>query len=181
MQGPINVLDCTAGYGVLWESLKKNFDINSYYPLDKQKRPKALKLDSKRFLKSADLSRFNVIDIDTYGSCFEHYQLLMKNKSCPSNLAIFLTDILVKICGGNVSNKVLESQGIYFALPKPFSEKVLVKSRGYMLKLPLSNGSSIKKCFTSEFSQGGCNKWYAGLLIGNKQYGNYNSLDGLHI
>lgn len=63
----LNVLDLFAGENKLWSSFEKN----TYYGVEKEKnKGKNLYADNIRVIQSLDLSRFNVIDLDSYGIPF---------------------------------------------------------------------------------------------------------------
>lgn len=66
----INVLDCFAGYGLLWKEVKKRSDKNiKIVSIEKEKgkNPTALQGDNLKYLPTLDLSKFDIIDIDAYG------------------------------------------------------------------------------------------------------------------
>ena len=60
----VNVLDLFAGQNYIWS----NFDCDKYYGVEKVKgKGKNLNADNIRVIASLDLSKFNVIDCDSYG------------------------------------------------------------------------------------------------------------------
>ncbi len=87
-QFPINVLDCCRGDGVIWSRLREEYPVTSYWGVDYKKKPGYLVVDSRRLLKTPGWPQ-NVIDIDTYGSPWEHWLALIKNVSKPTT--VFLT------------------------------------------------------------------------------------------
>lgn len=66
----INVLDCFSGEGKIWDSVKKKTDkkINILSIDIKEYSKVSLKGDNCKFLKSIDLKKFDIIDLDAYGS-----------------------------------------------------------------------------------------------------------------
>jgi len=96
-----SVLDCCAGDRVIWSSLKKEYPHLVYLGVDHRDNygggTGRLKANSVRLLKSKFIPQ-NIIDIDTYGSPWEHWEALLCNISHPTT--VFLT------CGsvGNISN-----------------------------------------------------------------------------
>ena len=63
-----SVLDCFAGKRRLWNIISAKTGIKYYYPIEKKEG-----LDNLKLLDVLDLSKFNVIDLDSYG--FPVYQL----------------------------------------------------------------------------------------------------------
>jgi hypothetical protein len=85
---PIHVLDCCQGGGLLWRELRKEFETASYWGLDLKPKKGRLKLDSVRVLQQPGWPQ-NVIDIDTYGSPWKHWQAMLPNIQQP--VTAFLT------------------------------------------------------------------------------------------
>jgi hypothetical protein len=74
------VLDCFAGNGVIWKKVAQNnpgVEIKRL-AIEKQKNKGGFHLagDNVRFLKSLDLSVYNVIDLDAYGVPYEQVKIL---------------------------------------------------------------------------------------------------------
>ncbi len=86
--GPIDVLDCCQGGGVLWSTLREEFPVSSYWGLDLKPRKGRLKLDSVRVLQQPGWPQ-NVIDIDAYGSPWKHWVSILPNLTRPTT--VFLT------------------------------------------------------------------------------------------
>lgn len=85
---PPDVLDCCQGSGTIWEQLKQEYVLNSYWGVDYKKKKGRMAIDSRRLLSSPGLIQ-NVIDIDTYGSPWDHWLALIKNIQRPTT--VFLT------------------------------------------------------------------------------------------
>lgn len=63
----LRVLDLFAGKNVLWS----HFETEKYYGVEKEKgKGKNLNADNIRIIARLDLSKFNVIDADSYGIPF---------------------------------------------------------------------------------------------------------------
>lgn len=86
--GSLRVIDCCQGNGFLWNKLRDEFELESYWGLDKKPRPGRLKIDSVRVLAKPGWDA-NVIDIDTYGSPWKHWKALLPNVTEP--VTVFLT------------------------------------------------------------------------------------------
>lgn len=78
----IEVLECFAGDGVLWDLVKSTskinikrtrVDINQYAGND-------FTIDSLIFLQNNDVSKYDVIDLDSWGSCVKHLEILFQKK-----------------------------------------------------------------------------------------------------
>lgn len=104
----IKVLDLFAGNNVLWS----NFDCKKYYGIEVVKgKGKNLNADNVKVIASLDLSRFNVIDCDSYGIPFKQLEQIFKNRTLQIGTIIIYTAI------GNamsaLSKVALEDFGIY--------------------------------------------------------------------
>lgn len=85
---PPSVIDCCQGGGLLWRELRNEFPVASYWGLDLKPKKGRLKLDSVRVLAQPGWPQ-NVVDIDTYGSPWKHWQALLPNVQRP--VTVFLT------------------------------------------------------------------------------------------
>lgn len=83
--GPVRVIDCFSGKGLIWAAVKKlsGRDIVTL-PIDKRTDINDFHLhgDNLDFLETMDLSRFNVIDLDSYGIPFDQIEVLVHRKFC---------------------------------------------------------------------------------------------------
>jgi hypothetical protein len=86
--GPMHVLDCCQGGGVIWRLLRREFDVATYWGVDVKSKKGRLKIDSTRILSQAGWPQ-NVIDIDTYGSPWKHWEAMLPNVDHPTT--VFLT------------------------------------------------------------------------------------------
>ena len=96
------VLDCCQGEGIVWRELGSEFALGSYWGVDLKRRKGRLQLDSVRILQQPGWPQ-NVIDIDTYGSPWKHWEALLPNLRRPAT--VFLTIGLVRIGGGGPLDK----------------------------------------------------------------------------
>jgi len=102
--GDIRVFDCCQGSGVIWQKLRQEFKVKSYWGVDVKPKPGRLKIDSRRVVCQPDL-RCNVIDIDTYGMPWDHWIGLLPNIVEPTT--VFLTIGLVTMGGGSALSKTV--------------------------------------------------------------------------
>lgn len=86
--GPVDVLDCCQGSGVIWANLRQEFAVDSYFGVDEKPKKGRLRIDSIRLLQLSGWKQ-NVVDIDTYGSPWRHWLSLLPNVCKP--LTVFLT------------------------------------------------------------------------------------------
>lgn len=72
------VLDCFAGEGKIWDQVNKetNLDVKTLMIDEKDYGLVSLKGDNVKFLKTLDLSKFQVIDLDAYGFPYEQLSIL---------------------------------------------------------------------------------------------------------
>lgn len=82
------VLDCCQGSGVIWDTLRKEFDIGNYLGVDLKAKTGRLTIDSKKLLTS-DTLNYDIIDVDVYGQPWEHYEAALPHIKKPTTF--FLT------------------------------------------------------------------------------------------
>jgi hypothetical protein len=87
---PTDVLDCCQGQGVMWRILRSRFGVDSYWGVDLKPQPGRLKIDSTRLLRGGP-RRENVVDIDTYGAPWSHWQALLES-GIDKPTTVFLTN-----------------------------------------------------------------------------------------
>ncbi len=89
-----SVLDCFTGEGKLYRAC---YRAAQYLGLDKKKIAdgrNTLNIDNLKYLRSADLARFNVFDLDAYGSPWHQFLVILKRRRLMpgERIALFLTD-----------------------------------------------------------------------------------------
>lgn len=97
---PPDVLDCCQGGGVLWKTLRREFQVRTYWGVDLKPKKGRLKLDSVRILQQPGWPQ-NVIDIDTYGSPWKHWVALLPDVTQATT--VFLTVGLA--CSGGLAGR----------------------------------------------------------------------------
>lgn len=102
----INVLDVFSGNFRQWGELKKYRAGLSITRIDKRKGLKGVYIcaDSMKALASLDINKYDIIDIDAYGSPLPELLYIMQNKKKESHPVIILTWINVR---GMVCDKAL--------------------------------------------------------------------------
>jgi len=68
----VSVLDLCAGAGYIWSAMREHVTVTDYLSVDKVPRmATTIKAEAVDAARSLDVSRFDVIDIDTYGEPWE--------------------------------------------------------------------------------------------------------------
>lgn len=132
------VLDAFGGDGYIWDTIKKRYpgDI-ALLRCDQKSNKKGVYLrgDNLKFLRSLDLSRFDVIDLDSYGYPYAQMQeLFAKHAKNPTNAIIFVTAIQVNI--GALPYSLLEElnypRKMIKKIPTLFAQNGIEKMKRYL-------------------------------------------------
>lgn len=131
--GELRVLDLCAGKGMIWNHLRKEFKVKSYTPCDRKPRqPGSIPGEADVLLKAFDLTKFNVIDVDTYGEPWAAWSYLAGRIKEPT--AVFLTCGIVAGQGGcNLSKESREAIGIPATWPIPQKKSLAAFAGEYIL------------------------------------------------
>jgi hypothetical protein len=108
---PPRVFDCCQGNALLWTQLRKEYDVASYWGVDLEPKKGRLKINSIRVLNQPGWA-YDVIDVDTFGSPWDHYDAILRNLKRPAT--VFLT------IGREGGGRILHSNafgGKYLKLP----------------------------------------------------------------
>jgi len=98
----ITVLDCFAGSGRIWRAVKRRHpkkDIR-ILAMDKKNIGFHLPGDNLAWLKSMDLSKFNVIDLDAYGVPYEQLKIILDRGYKGIVFVTFIQSVFVKMPSG---------------------------------------------------------------------------------
>src|ERR1700756_3921286 len=77
-QDPPNVFDACQGDGVIWATLRGEFKVGFYLPVDLKPKKGTPRVDSVRVLDQEGWT-FDVIDVDTYGVPWKHWFAILKH------------------------------------------------------------------------------------------------------
>ncbi|MFO7971118.1 MAG: hypothetical protein R6U40_05130 [Desulfobacterales bacterium] len=125
---PVRVLDCCQGDGLLWGRLRQEFSVGHYWGVDIKAKKGRLSLDSSRILCQGDLD-YDVIDIDTYGAPWKHWEALLPNIS--HAVTVFLT---IGQWQMGTSNEIKQALGIRgLGVPPGICRKLHAISVSYCL------------------------------------------------
>lgn len=72
----------------MWAALKKEFALSTYWAADLKHKKGRMKIDSVALCQQVGLKQ-NVIDVDTYGSPWKHWEAICQNITRPTT--VFLT------------------------------------------------------------------------------------------
>jgi len=141
-EGQVRVLDCCAGDGVIWTKLRKEFKVDSYFPLDRKPKAGRIRIDDSARITALPGLRENVIDVDTYGVPWKHFIGIVSNLAAP--LTVFLTIGHVIVGRGTmISREEARVLGLNFrrySLPMAFNARLLHLATERLLALPLERG-----------------------------------------
>jgi hypothetical protein len=89
-----SVLECFAGEGKIYHACYRNYPCVGLDLKAIADGRTIIHIDNRRFLRSADLSRFNVFDLDAYGSPWHQWLIILKRRVVApgEQIAVFLTD-----------------------------------------------------------------------------------------
>lgn len=129
---PPRVLDCCQGGGLLWDQLRREFSVASYWGLDVKPKKGRLKLESSRVLAQPGWSQ-NVIDVDAYGAPWKHWEGILENSSGPITVFLTIGSIMFKGSVDKHSFKAMGLERLAEKLPKSFSHKLSEIAVSYSL------------------------------------------------
>lgn len=119
----VKVLDLFAGRNVLW----KNIKTDDYFGIDiVTNKGKNLVADTKKVFDALDLSKFNVIDCDSYGIAFDLYKKFFLRKDLNKGTIIIYTAItneFTKI--QNTAKEIFNFKHFYNKAPSLFNAKAI--------------------------------------------------------
>lgn len=113
LAGKISVIDCCAGEeGLLWKQLRREYARVDYFGLDlKPVGRGVVKYDSARWLREVGVGSADVVDIDTYGDPWLHYQAAC-NPTGKKRRTIFLTCGMINKGMSSYSSGLLDAAWI---------------------------------------------------------------------
>ena len=121
----VNVLDLFAGKSEVWRRLSPDTYLG--IEIEKGKNPDAIVGDNRKIIPTLDLSRFNVIDCDSYGVPATQIKLLYENKTLQTGTVILYTCI---------SNSVS-------SMPKSLREYAGIKKEAYVKRPSMFNAYNV--------------------------------------
>lgn len=128
--GAVSVLDCFAGDGVIWQKLSAMYPGRVMVDSIEMARGKGAPSfvgDNRKLLPALDLSVYNAIDLDAYGSPWNQVVAIMGNPTRRPGAVVFYT--LIRSVMGRVDTSLLVSHDFTRAMVN--KAQVLSSSWGY--------------------------------------------------
>lgn len=125
----VNILDAFGGDGIVWKAVKDQLPKGQHLQLNvlridkQQKKGIYLKGDNMKYLKAFDLSGFDIIDLDAYGSPFNQLEVLFSRKFKGLVHCTYIQSGL-----GNINMKMLERLG--------YTERMVKKAQTLFTRQP---------------------------------------------
>ena len=144
-RGAIRVLDCCQGNGVIWSILRDEFELDSYWGVDVKKKRGRLTIKSERILSQPGWLE-NVIDVDTYGSPWKHWEGIIRNLIGPTTVFLTIGSVTAGRGGGAGTMLPREARrAIGFAtLPVPPSLQARIWELSIPYCLDLANKNNVE-------------------------------------
>jgi hypothetical protein len=151
------VLDLFAGKNTLWSKMAKN----RYYGVELENgKGENLNVNNLRVIPSLDLSKFNVIDLDSYGIPANQIVAIFSNPTLKDGTAIVYTCITSKISGLN--RDVIDILGLRGMYKKV---KTLFNGKGKELFYALLYKFGVREVFEYSIKQKSFHKTYGYFYI----------------
>lgn len=141
----LRVLDCFHGKGCIWHNVKRNTKREiSVFGIDIQAYDEfSLVGDNLKILPNLDLGKFDVIDVDAYGSPYEQIKIIVENIKTPT--LVFYT--FIQSILGRVNNDMLQELGYSHAMlgkcPSLFSKDGHAKFMKWLATLGVDHVSYV--------------------------------------
>jgi hypothetical protein len=119
----VKILDLFAGRNVLWN----NIETDKYYGIDlEQNKGRNLIADTREVFDSLDLSKFNVIDCDSYGIPYDIYHKILTRKDVRKGTIVLYTAIAYEFTGlQNEIKELFHFDKFYSKAPTLFNKKAI--------------------------------------------------------
>lgn len=158
----IKVLDCFAGEGIIWKHLKNKVKAKiEILGIDKKKTKKLNLIgDNRKWLKSLDLNKFDLIDLDAYGVPFDQLEIIFKKEYKGIVVVTFIQSMY-----GCLNKKMLQKLGFTKGMIKKIPSLIYRDGYGKILSYLALNG--VKKIH--EISRGKKHYFYFNLKTDQKE------------
>jgi len=126
----LNILECFAGEQLIWKSIEKRIDKKTNRTtIDANENFNAdFNINALTFLKNNDLNKYDVIDLDSWGSPIKYLDILFKKKYKGIVILTYCSPVLMN------PDKILCSN-FYKGIYKDCNKKILLnKDIGLMFK-----------------------------------------------
>lgn len=166
--GDIRVFDACQGDGLVWNRLRAEFPVKTYWGVDIKPGRGRIRIDSRRILCQRRLDS-NIVDIDTYGFPWSHWGALLSAVTEPTT--VFLTvAIVLKQCRSKVANEVRSVLRLPHDWPVPnaMAEALNSLATDHFLSLRATSGlrvSDVFECVQPYSRQGSRPARYIGVRL----------------
>lgn len=174
---PPRVMDCCAGSGVIWSSLRREYEVASYWAIDVKAKRGRMQLDSSRVLQLQGWQE-DVIDVDAYGSPWQHWLNILQTVDHP--VTVFLTIGQVMTGLPKIVQRALGVEGLENLQPghatKLFDPRVeyrLEFGLSYLLTMSCVN-RTIHLEYAARARTSGQSAAYVGVRLGKTSTGDTN-------
>lgn len=141
----INVLDCYRGNAEIWKSIKLKSDKTiNVLGIDKEKDYDGIYLQGEnlKFLKTLDLNKFDIIDLDAYGIPYKQLELIFERKFKGIIFVTFIQSVM-----GAMNKKLLirlgYTENMYKKCPTLLSRNGFEKFKAYLFLNGISEINSL--------------------------------------
>ena len=119
----VRVLDLFAGRNVLWNNIKKD----KYFGIDIEcNKGNNLNADTRAVFDSLDLSKFNVIDCDSYGLPYDLYRKILTREDVQKGTIVLYTAIAYEFTGlQNEIKEFFNFNNFYSKAPTLFNKRAI--------------------------------------------------------
>lgn len=129
------ILEAFSGDGRLWRTIKNKYPLKKINVLridtKAGKKGTYLKGDNVKFMRSMDLTRFDIIDLDAYGSPFNQLEVIFNSKYSGPIICTF-----IQIMTGGINKELLLKLGYSLTMqkkcPSLFSTNGMDKMKAYL-------------------------------------------------
>jgi hypothetical protein len=158
----VKVLDCFAGEGLIWSHLKNRIKVEiEIIGIDKKKTKKLNLIgDNRKWLKSLNLNKFDIIDLDAYGIPFDQLEIIFKREYKGIVVVTFIQSMY-----GCLNKKMLQKIGYTDGMIKKIPS--LIYRDGYDKILLYLALNGVKKIY--EISRGKKHYFYFNLKTDQKE------------
>lgn len=135
------VFDCCQGAGLVWLSVRKEFQVKSYFGVDLKAKSGRIAIDSIKVLQQGVDA--NVIDVDTYGEPWTHWLELLKHIKEPTTVYLTMGSVS-KLAMSHVASKYVFGKTL--KMPPTLFAKLWDYANQVLLTAPENFGLEIVEC-----------------------------------
>lgn len=160
------ILDCFHGNGVIWDTIKRQYPKEyKIVGIEKQNRKGLGSIygDNIKVIPTLDLSKYNVIDMDAYGSPYQQIKAMFKNKTLNPGTIVYYT--FIQTAQGTVEKSLLAGIGITSSMYG--KNPVLYRGMAQKAFIDYLYHSGVKKVYQYRKQEGPSVKIYGYFIVEN--------------